>query len=50
MSTKVLSCSCKHDFQDKKYGRSKRLHNKMAGSEKALKRYRCTVCAKVRDT
>ena len=24
---KVLKCKCKHEYQDKKYGKGKRVHN-----------------------
>ena len=38
--TKILHCMCAHEDQDKRYGKSKRLHNYCA--KKGL--YRCTVC------
>lgn len=38
--TKVKNCTCKHDFQDKKYGEQKRLKNK------CNKGWRCTVCGR----
>lgn len=44
MNTKILYCNCKHSFQDKTYGKSKRVHNKTAKDE-----WRCTVCGKVRN-
>ena len=34
----VRKCRCKSDFQDKKYGNGKRLHNV------TTKGWRCTVC------
>lgn len=40
MPAQVHSCSCSHEFQDKKYGRGQRLHNE-AGKDSKL---RCTVC------
>jgi hypothetical protein len=40
MSTKVLSCNCRHEYQDKKYGENRRVMNKIN------KGYRCTVCGK----
>lgn len=41
--TKILKCDCKHDVQDKIYGKGNRLHNK------GLKQYTCTVCEKKRE-
>lgn len=35
--TKILSCDCKNEYQDKRYGKGKRVHNR--GNE-----WRCTVC------
>ena len=39
-TTKKLRCSCYHLFQDKRYGRGKRLHNLKAKDGG----WRCTVC------
>ena len=36
--TQVMNCSCKHEFQDKKYGKGKRVFNT------GEKHDRCTVC------
>ncbi len=41
---KVLWCSCKHDFQDKKYGAKMRVHNSCKGDSPGSLAYRCTVC------
>lgn len=38
--TAILPCKCKHDFQDKQYGKGMRVHNFTEKSEK----WRCTVC------
>ncbi len=37
-STKILECFCTHEYQDKRYGKNKRLHNPTKDG------YRCTVC------
>jgi len=42
--TKVAVCSCKSDYQDKKYGENKRLMNKKNNG------FRCTVCGKDKTT
>lgn len=42
--TKVIKCTCEHQFQDETYGKSFRLAN-MMGS--VVPKYRCTVCNKV---
>jgi len=36
--TVILSCACQHEYQDKKYGKEKRVFNI------TLKGARCTVC------
>ena len=38
---RILHCGCKHEAQDKMYGRGKRLHNDCDGR---TEEYRCTVC------
>lgn len=43
--SKVLICSCVHEFQDNVHGKQKRVHNwgpKVHGSGQPG--YRCTVC------
>jgi hypothetical protein len=42
MSTKIIKCDCKSEFQDEQYGKGNRLHN-IGGKfgEKAF----CTVCS-----
>lgn len=37
---RILPCSCKHEYQDGKYGKLQRVHN---GTETDGK-YRCSVC------
>ena len=43
-SSKILKCACSHTYQDKLYGKHKRLHN--WGPKVYWKNpgYRCTVC------
>jgi len=36
----VRKCMCQHKFQDKKYGKNQRVHNK------TMKGYRCTSCGR----
>jgi len=47
MATKILKCTCKHDYQDRRYGAQNRLHNAIS---KTLgpPAWRCTVCEKER--
>ena len=45
MNALVLRCTCKHSFQDERYGDSMRLHNEEKKGAKATStKYRCTVC------
>ena len=39
----IKKCDCKSEFQDEKYGKNMRVHNKFI---KEGGGYRCTVCAK----
>jgi len=39
---KVIKCSCKHEYQDKKYGKGNRMANACD------KGHRCTVCGTVK--
>lgn len=48
MNSKILKCDCKHDFQDKEYGKGKRLHNMMV-KKGNMQHYRCIICGKERD-
>jgi hypothetical protein len=34
----IKFCSCEHEYQDKKYGKNKRVHNKTTNG------WRCTAC------
>lgn len=44
----VADCSCKHDFQDERYGKGRRVHILIVKkSQQAVKR--CTVCAKEKN-
>lgn len=42
--TKIIKCNCENEYQDKKYGKGKRVGNKTAKEKPDY--YRCTVCAK----
>ena len=43
----IKFCTCKHEYQDKKYGKNKRVFNKLAPKSGQAQEYRCTVCGKV---
>jgi hypothetical protein len=49
MATAVKTCiaNCKHEYQDKKYGKGKRVHNLKKAST-GSQEYTCTVCRKER--
>lgn len=42
--TKIIKCDCKHESQDKLYGRGYRVHNGTISGK-----WRCTVCKKEKD-
>jgi len=41
--TKVLACTCKHEYEDQRYGARMRLHNK------CNKGFRCTICSSIKE-
>lgn len=43
---RILTCSCRSAFQDKRYGLDKRVHNPRYGKSEG--QFRCTVCGNVR--
>lgn len=46
--TRILTCTCDHNYQDEKYGHKKRVMNETKGGTPDNKEYRCTVCDKTR--
>ena len=43
----IKRCSCPHPYQDKRYGRGRRVHN--SRGMKSGKGSRCTVCSSNKD-
>jgi hypothetical protein len=41
----IKKCTCEHVFQDQKYGKGNRVHNKAKGPNNSVE-WRCTVCSK----
>jgi len=46
-SVVMIKCKCKHDFQDRKYGKGNRVANKRS-SDKNKGEAKCTVCGNIR--
>lgn len=44
LSSAVKKCSCKHKFQDERYGEGSRVMNPCKGPGVNTVAYRCTVC------
>jgi hypothetical protein len=44
LNTAVKRCTCKHEYQDKRYGKGMRLHNECQGGSRNTPGWRCTVC------
>lgn len=45
METQIIFCTCEHSYQDKRYGKNQRVHNKgehKGGGDK----WTCTVCGR----
>lgn len=49
METRILKCTCKHEFQDERYGKGKRVHNKKKPVAAGISEWECTVCSKRRN-
>jgi hypothetical protein len=45
--TTIRECGCKHEYQDEKYGKGKRVHNKCR--PKQGEAWRCTVCGATKN-
>lgn len=43
--TKIMECTCTHEYQDSKYGTRKRVHN----AKRDGKRFVCTVCLSTKE-
>ena len=39
----IVACQCESEYQDKRYGKGKRVANPTKGHEE----YRCTVCERI---
>lgn len=42
--TEIRRCKCKHPFQDKTYGKGKRVFNRSSGAGQGAVSMSCTVC------
>jgi len=45
----IVRCKCKHEYQDKKYGKGNRVHNECSSRIKGQKIVRCTVCGNTKQ-
>lgn len=43
--TRIIQCTCQHEFQDELYGKRNRVFNETVSGDKVTG-YRCTVCKK----
>lgn len=43
-ASKIVNCDCTHEFQDKIYGKGKRLARRCGKSKTKATGYKCTVC------
>ena len=43
---KIMACDCEHEFQDKTYGKGRRVYNHAP----SVSGYRCTVCLNEKRT
>lgn len=40
----IKQCTCKHEFQDKRFGKNMRVHNGMGKGGTGTEGWKCTVC------
>jgi hypothetical protein len=45
----IRKCTCKHKYQDEKYGKGRRVHNEMK-PRSGDKECRCTVCSCIKKS
>lgn len=45
MASKIIKCTCKSEYQDKKYGAGNRVSNEV---NKTPGQFRCTVCGSIK--
>ena len=43
--TRIMACSCRHEYQDRRYGQGQRVHNPRKEGK-----YACTVCDNIKST
>jgi len=46
MEAIIQKCSCEHEYQDKKYGKGRRVHNPTNKKQGEISVVRCTVCSR----
>ena len=50
MPTKIMTCNCVSEYQDKLYGKNNRVFNECRKHDKKeYLKYRCTVCGKIKE-
>lgn len=50
MPTVIKECVCESAYQDKKYGKSQRVHNVGKGKDGKSSKKTCTVCGRKHDS
>jgi len=46
----IMTCNCKHPFQDRRYGTNKRVFNHTTKGGGNSNAYRCTVCLREKNS
>lgn len=47
--TAIVQCNCKHEYQDRMYGKDARVANATAKQDEDFIEVRCTVCSRVQQ-
>lgn len=47
MPTKIQSCTCVSEFQDKRYGKNMRVMNTKPSKDKTAQKAKCSVCGRL---
>jgi len=45
----IAPCVCNHEFQDRRYGALRRVHNRMKKAMNGPMRFKCTVCGRIEE-
>lgn len=48
MPSSIKACTCKHEYQDSRYGQGRRVHVALGSAKNPDKGWKCTICQDVK--